>query len=161
MNSFDNKSRKARVESDLRYIEAQIKKNNSGPRRSVIRGAHNYEWFGLFYNAEESIKYYKIAAKCIDLEEQKYKCYAPDPDYDDCCICFETTEENLEQRLKSHPRLKDFIIERHISLVDFMLMEIPEKIYHLSNYFDLVEFLDLEGEESDAIPIEHVIEKIN
>ena len=155
-----NSTRQARIEKDLRIIDAQAKRNNESKTRSVIRYSHNYKWFGFCKKLEDSIKIYRIAAKCIDLEELRYQCYAPDPDYDDCCVYFETTEEDIEKKQKKHPQLRNFIVESGISLVDFLFMEIIDKIYYLSEYFDLVEFMGLKGEEGDAIPIDDVIETI-
>lgn len=156
----DVKSNSSRIERDLRIIQARAKKNNQ-PTRTVTRYAHNYEWFGLdVFDAVESIERFRIAALCLSLENLKFKCYAPDPEYDDCCICFSTTEEELEIAVKKSSLLRDFLAQAGTTLVDFSLAEITDKLFYLSNFFDIIELLGLGEEESEAIPIEDVIEEI-
>jgi hypothetical protein len=156
----DVKSGSSETERDLRIIQARAKKNNQ-PNRTVTRSAHNYEWFGIdIFNAIESIEKFRVAALCLSLEDLKFKCYAPDPEYDDCCICFTTTEEDLEVAVKKNPQLRDFLAQSGTSLVEFSLTEITDKIFYSSNFFDIIELMGLGEEESEAIPIEEVIEEI-
>ena len=130
-------------------------------QRSVTISAHNYEWFGLCPNVIDSVKQFRIAAKCVNLPEFRYQCYAPDPEYDDCCIYFEITDEIIEKLVKSSPQLKDFLLQSHITLVDFELMEITDKLHYLSNFFDIIDLLGLSVDESEAIPIDLVIESLS
>ena len=156
----DVKSDSSRAERDLHIIQARAKKNNQ-PTRSVTRSAHDYEWFGLdIFDAIESIEKFRIAALCLSLEDLKFKCYAPDPEYDDCCICFIATEEELEIAIKRSPQLRDFLAQAGTTLVDFSLAEITDKLFYLTNFFDIIELLGLGEEESEAILIEDVIEEI-
>ncbi len=129
--------------------------NGGGNARETVRYAHGYKWFGVAnLNVEVSLDSFGIACKCINLEDFKYECYAPDPEFEDCCINFTTTEEYIEETLVRNDQLSDFLVKSGISMVDFKLIEITEKLYYLCDYYDIIEFLGLG--EIDAIPKEDI-----
>lgn len=114
----------------------------------VVRSAHHYKWFGLYgLKAKESLSQYGIAARCLDLEKFEYECYAPDPDEDDCSIYFITTEEYIEEHLQKSPQLASFVIDTNVSLREFKLMDITDKLLLICNTFDVIKFLELDIDE--------------
>ncbi len=119
-----------------------------GLPNQVVRSAHGYKWFGLCGTAMDSIKKYGIAARCLDLEKFEYECYAPDPDEDDCSIYFITTEGYIEEKVRKHPQLSAFLIQQRLSIKEFFLMEITEKIYFVCQFFDIIELFGIKTEET-------------
>lgn len=114
----------------------------------VVRSAHYYKWFGLYgLKAKDSLSQYGIAARCLDLEKFEYECYAPDPDEDDCSIYFITTEDYIEEHLQKSPQLSLFFKDTNVSLREFKLMEITDKLHLICNNFDIIKFLELDIDE--------------
>ncbi len=146
------------VKNSLRWARSDDNPeyNGGGNARQIVRYAHGYKWFGEEgMSAQESLENDGIACKCIDLEEFKYECYAPDPEFDDCCVHFITTEGYIEESLTKNENLADFLIKSRISMVEFKLMDIIYKLWYICRYYDIVEFLELGN--IDAIPIEDIV----
>ena len=131
------KKRKDKVSPFVDYVPDQ-----------VVRSAHYYKWFGLYgLKAKDSLSQYGIAARCLDLEKFEYECYAPDPDEDDCSIYFITTEDYIEEHLQKSPQLFLFFKDTNVSLREFKLMEITDKLHLICNNFDIINFLELDIDE--------------
>ena len=97
---------------------------------------HDYNWFGLKgLSAKDSLAQYGIAVRKMGFE---YECYAPDPDEDDCSIYFKTTGGYIDYYLQNSPQLAKFMYENRITLNDFKLLQIPEKIHLLCDFFNQV-----------------------
>lgn len=127
-----------------------ISKNDKG-RLQKMRYAHGYKWFGIDgLPAITSIRRFRIAVKCKNLTYFEYECYAPDPEYDDCCIHFSFMEDDLDKIIKHRADLVDFLASCSLSLVEFMLSEIEDKLLYISQFYDIIELLGLD-EDTEAI----------
>lgn len=124
----------------------------------ITRSAHRYKWFGA--NGADymtSLEEYGIAAKCIDLYFGEYRCYIPvEVDgYDEVCLAeIETTDEMIISTLTKRMDLIQFLEYKDISLRDFKLLEITDKLLFLCDYYDIYDFLGLDDdifEKSDII----------
>lgn len=103
------------------------------------------KWFGLKgLSAKVSLAQYGIAARYLGGE---YECYAPDPDEDDCSIYFKTTGGYIDYYLQNSPQLAKFMYEKRITLNDFKLLGIPEKIHLLCDFFNIIDLLELNIDE--------------
>lgn len=112
---------------------------------SGISNDHDNKWFGLKgLNAKDSLAQYGIAARSIGAE---YECYAPDPDEEDCSIYFVTAEYDIVEHLQNSSQLAKFIYEKGVTLSDFKLLEITEKLYLLCDFFNIIDFLELNIDE--------------
>lgn len=121
---------------------------SDGLTTHIARSAHGYKWFGIKNQiAEKSLFQYGIAARCLDLEKFEYECYAPDPDEDNCSIYFITTEDYIEEHLEESSQLPSFTKETNVSLREFKLMEITDKLLLICDYFDVIDFLELDIDE--------------
>lgn len=110
-----------------------------------LSDAHDYKWFGLKgLNAKDSLAQYGIAARYLGGE---YECYAPDPEEDDCSIYFKTTGVYIDYFLQNSPQLAKFMYEKRITLNDFKLLGIPEKIHLLCDFFNIIDLLELNIDE--------------
>lgn len=152
--------------SDYWKLPKKKKENNASYKddlpNQVVRSAHGYKWFGLWGTAEDSLKKYGIAARCIDLEKFEYECYAPDPDEDDCSIYFITTEGYIEEKVRKSPQLSSFLIRQNVSMKEFLLMEITDKVYAVCLFFNIIELLDLQIDETfERDSIELVDDNVN
>lgn len=164
---FDKKmSQKFPNISDYWKLPKKKKESNASYKddlpNQVVRSAHGYKWFGLWGTAEDSLKKYGIAARCIDLERFEYECYAPDPDEDDCSIYFVTTEGYMEEKVRKSPLLSSFLIRLNISMKEFLLMEITDKVYAVCHFFDIIDLLDLQIDETfERDSIELIDDNVN
>ena len=112
--------------------------------RGSLSDTHN-KWFGLKgLNAKDSLAQYGIAARYLGGE---YECYAPDPDENDCSIYFKTTGGYIDYFLQNSPQLAKFMYEKRITLNDFKLLGIPEKIHLLCDFFNIIDLLELNVDE--------------
>lgn len=110
-----------------------------------LADSHDYKWFGLNgLNAKESLAQYGIAARYMGCE---YECYVPDPDEEDCSIYFVTTEGYIEERLQNCAQLAKFMFEKRITLRDFMKLQITEQLHLLCDFFNIIDFLELNIDE--------------
>ena len=113
-----------------------------------LSDAHDYKWFGLKgLKAKDSLVQYGIAARCLNVERFEYECYAPDPDEEDCSFFFITTEGYIEEHLQKSPKLAKFMLEKNVSLNDFKMLEITEKLHLLCDFFNIIDFLELSIDE--------------
>lgn len=113
-----------------------------------LSDAHDYKWFGLKgLNAKDSLAQYGIAARCLNVESFEYECYAPDPEEEDCSFYFITTEGNIEEHLQKSKQLAMFMLEKSVSLSEFKLLEITEKLHLLCDFFNIIDFLELSIDE--------------
>ena len=104
------------------------------------------KWYGLKgLSAEDSLAQYGIAVRKMGSE---YECYAPDPDEDDCSIYFKTTGVYIDYYLQSSPQLAKFMYEKRITLNDFKLLGIPEKIHLLCDFYNIIDLLELNVDET-------------
>lgn len=111
--------------------------------------AHDYKWFGLKgLNAKDSLAQYGIAARCLNVENFEYECYAPDPEEEDCSFYFVTTEGYIEEHLQNSKQLAMFMLEKSVSLSEFKLLDITEKIHLLCDFCNIIDFLELSIDES-------------
>ena len=107
---------------------------------------HEYKWFGLKgLSAKDSLAQYGIAVRKMGVD---YECYAPDPDEDDCSIYFTTTGRYIDYYLQNSPQLAKFMYEKRITLNDFKLLGIPEKINLLCDFFNIIDLLELSVDET-------------
>lgn len=116
----------------------------------ITRSAHRYKWFGA--NGEDymtSLEEYGIAAKCIDLYFGEYRCYIPvevDGYDEDYLAEIETTDETIISTLTKRIDLIQFLEYKDISLRDFKLLEITDKLLLLCDYYDIYDFLGLDDD---------------
>lgn len=116
----------------------------------ISRSAHGYKWFGV--NGVDymiSLKKYGIVAKCINLFFGDYICYVPVEidDYDgDCLAEIETSDDDIVSTLSKRQDLMAFLEYKDISLRDFKLLEITDKLFYLCDYYDIYDFLGLDEE---------------
>ena len=117
-------------------------------------------WFGVKgWSVYESLMEFGVAVRYVNVDFLECECYAPDPEYDDCCIYFVITEDELERIVKGRRDLHDFLTMAGVTLVNFILMEMPDKIYYLSQFYDFIELLGLD-EDIEATPREEISIKI-
>lgn len=111
--------------------------------------AHDYKWFGLKgLNAKDSLAQYGIAARCLNVENFEYECYAPDPEEENCSFYFVTTEGYIEEHLQNSKQLAKFMLKKSVSLSEFKLLDITEKIHLLCDFCNIIDFLELSIDES-------------
>ncbi len=116
-------------------------------------------WFGLKgFSLYENFLKQGIAVRYVNVDFLECECYAPDPEYDDCSIYFIITEDELERIVKGRRDLYDFLTSAGVTMVNFILMEMPEKLFHLCQYYDIIELLGLD-DDIEAIPREELILK--
>lgn len=141
----------------IKYDPDEIYKKSIVSDR-ITRSAHRYKWFGA--NGEDymtSLEEYGIAAKCIDLYFGEYRCYIPvevDGYDEDYLAEIETTDETIISTLTKRIDLIQFLEYKDISLRDFKLLEITDKLLLLCDYYDIYDFLGLDDdifEKSDII----------
>ena len=112
--------------------------------RGSLSDTYN-KWLGLKgLSAKDSLAQYGIAARYLGGE---YECYAPDPDENDCSIYFKTTGGYIDYFLQNSPQLAKFMYEKRITLNDFKLLGIPEKIHLLCDFFNIIDLLELNVDE--------------
>jgi hypothetical protein len=136
----------------------------------ITRSAHRYKWFGV--NGMDyilSFKKYGIIAKCIDLFFGEYVCYVPvelEESNEIYYALVKTSDDIINSTLTKRRDLIDFLEKEDISLRDFKLLEITDKLYCLFDYYDLYElydFLDLDTDlyDKDDVLIELQAEMSN
>lgn len=116
----------------------------------VYRSAHRYKWFGV-NGIDYKLSFYKygIVAICTNLYFGEYKCYVPvevDEYEGDCVAEIETSDDMLVDILRKRTDLINFLEHEDISLRDFKLLEITNKLYYLCDYYDIYDFLGLDEE---------------
>ena len=114
----------------------------------ISRSSHRYKWFGVNgMDCLDSFRKYGIVAKCLDLYFGEYKCYVPvetDENNGLLYAAIETSDDLIISYLLRRKDLKDFLISEDISLRDFKLMEITDKLHYLCNFYDIYDFLELD-----------------
>lgn len=129
----------------------------------ITRSAHRYKWFGV--NGMDyivSFKKYGIIAKCIDLFFGEYICYVPVEFEESNGINYalvKTSDDIITSTLTKRKDLINFLEKEDISLRDFKLKEITNKLYCLCDFYDsyeLCDFLDLDTDlyDKDDVLIE-------
>lgn len=116
----------------------------------VTRSAHRYKWFGANgMDCMTSLKKYGIAAKCINLYFGEYRCYIPVEieDYGEECLAeIEITDDIVISTLTKRKDLIKFLECKDLSLRDFKLLEITDKLLYLCDYYDIYDFLGLDDD---------------
>lgn len=116
----------------------------------ISRSAHRYKWFGA--NGKDflsSLKEYGIVAKCLNLYFGEYICYVPvetDDNDEECLAEVETSDDSIISILTGRKDLVNFLEYEDFSLRDFKLLEITDKLYYICDYYDIYDFLGLNGE---------------
>ena len=119
----------------------------------ISRSAHGYKWFGV--NGMDymiSLKKYGIVAKCVNLYFGDYICYVPVEidDYDGECLAeIKATDDSIVSALTIRHDLVFFLEYEDISLRDFKLLEITDKLFYLCDYYDIYDFLGLDEDLCD------------
>jgi hypothetical protein len=129
----------------------------------ITRSAHRYKWFGV--NGMDyiiSFKKYGIIAKCTDLFFGEYICYVPvgfEESNEINYALVKTSDDIIISTLTKRKDLIYFLEKEDISLRDFKLTEITDKLYCLCDFYDsyeLCDFLDLDTDlyDKDDVLIE-------
>lgn len=114
-------------------------------REKKMAKFHYMEWFGREEMSPlESISKYGIAARCVNIDDSEFDCYAPDPDDDTCCIRFNVCTDDLIQSVRSQTDLASFLLENGFFFKEFANMEIVDMLYYVCLRYDIMALLAID-----------------
>ena len=130
--------------------------------KTKLNEIFRWQGFNKKCTPQESINKYGFAIRLIDKRQKTYECFLPDPEFNDCCVHIKNfTYEDIFSIIESK-RLYYEIMTRDGMTTSQLKNELTldELILKLCDLFDIIDFFDLNGNDSDAIERQTVIEMI-
>lgn len=127
----------------------EVTKNNN-ENLFTQKTVNKNKWFGVKNEAAaESLYKYGICARIKDEELNEYDCFIPVEHFEDIKNVYriDLDEEKIDTIVRNDSNIVSFLSNIHMSLSEFMLLPITDKLFHLCNYYDddFWDFFDLEG----------------